>query len=186
MIFPEIFYLHIQGEQRGPYTVPQIDHLLNSGLIAAETLYWREGLDQWQPVTDLVALRKRANPWIKPGIALGVALIFLALLRVFGPIVLMGWHEANQHEYTARAAYWRARETVRNHNLPPGALVEFAPFENATVQLAPPARADVILRAEVSGADGGTQFASWRVEMKYDDQSREWTGGAVQPMTKPE
>ena len=54
MISPEIFYLHIHGEQRGPYTIPQIDHLLNSGLIAEETLYWREGLDQWQPVTSLV------------------------------------------------------------------------------------------------------------------------------------
>jgi hypothetical protein len=185
MIFPEIFYLHIQGAQRGPYTIPQIDHLLNSGLIGQETLYWREGLDQWQPVTDLVALRKRANPWIKPGIALGVALIFLALLRVFGPIALMGWHEANQHEYTARAAYWRARETVRNHRLAPGILVEFAPFEQATVQLSPPALADVVLRAEMSGADGGTQSASWRVTMKYDGQSREWTGGAIQNISPP-
>ena len=57
MLSPEVFYLHIQGEQRGPYTIPQIDHLLNSGLIAEETLYWREGLDQWQPVTSLVRLR---------------------------------------------------------------------------------------------------------------------------------
>lgn len=185
MIFPEIFYLHIQGEQRGPYTVPQIDHLVNSGLIAQETLYWREGLDQWQPVTDLVALRKRGNRWIKPGIALGFSLFFLALLRVFGPIALMGWHEANQHDYTAQAAYWRARETVRNHKLPPGSLVDFAPFDNASVQLSPPALANVVLRAEVSGTDGGTRSASWRVTMKYDDQSREWTGGDVQNIAKP-
>jgi len=180
MIFPEIFYLHIQGKQRGPYTIPQIDHLVNSGLIAQETLYWREGLDQWQPVTELVALRKRGNPWIKPGIALGAALIFLALLRVFGPIALMGWHEANQHDYTAQAAYWRARETVRNHNLAPGFLVEFAPFEKATVRLSPPALADVVLRAEMSAAEGGMQAASWRVTMKYDSESREWTGGDIQ------
>ena len=186
MIFPEIFYLHIQGEQRGPYTIPQIDHLLNSGLIAQETLYWREGLDQWQPVTDLVALRKRANPWIKPGITLGVALIFLAMLRIFGPVALMGWHEANQHEYTARAAYWRARETVRDRALPPGALVEFAPFETATVQLTRPESADVVLRAEVSGAGGAMQPASWRVTMTYDGESREWTGGTVQTVTKPQ
>ena len=47
---PEVFYLHIHGEQLGPYTVPQIDHLLNTGLIAEETLYWCEGLEQWAPV----------------------------------------------------------------------------------------------------------------------------------------
>ena len=184
MIFPEIFYLHIQGEQRGPYTIPQIDHLVNSGLIARETLYWREGLDQWQPVTDLVALRKRANPWIKPGIALGVTLFILALLRVFGPVALMGWREANQHEYSEEAAYWRARETVRNYNLPPGALVEFAPFEKASVKLSPPAAADVVLRAEVSGAEGEGQFASWRVTMQYDAETREWTGGAIQNLSR--
>jgi hypothetical protein len=38
----------------------------------------------------------------------------------------------------------------------------------------------------VSGADGATRSASWRVTMKYDDESREWTGGAVQAITKPE
>ena len=86
MSSPEIFYLHIQGEQRGPYTVKQVDHLLNSGLDRPETLFWRDGMEQWQPVTDLVKLRKRANPWIKPAIALGVALVILALLRVFGPV----------------------------------------------------------------------------------------------------
>ena len=32
----------------------------------------------------------------------------------------MGWREANQHQYTARAAYWRARETVRSQMLPAG------------------------------------------------------------------
>ena len=186
MIFPEIFYLHIQGEQRGPYTVPQIDHLLNSGLIAAETLYWREGLEQWQPVTELVALRKRGNPWIKPGIAAGAGLIFLVVLRIFGPIALMGWHEANQHEFTAQAAYWRARETVRNYKLPPGSLVEFAPFEKATVRLSPSELADVVLRGEVSKAEGGMQPASWRVTMKYDAETREWTGEEIETMTKSE
>ena len=51
---PEVFYLHINGEQRGPYTVQHIDHLLNSGLIAEETLFWREGLEQWQPTRSML------------------------------------------------------------------------------------------------------------------------------------
>src|SRR5580700_2531636 len=107
MISPEIFYLHIDGEQRGPYTVPQIDHLLNSGLIEVETLFWREGLEQWQPVTNLVALRKPVRRWLKPAFAAGFLLILLLLGRVFWPIVRVGWQEANQRDYTAAAAYWR-------------------------------------------------------------------------------
>src|ERR1700733_12019673 len=79
MISPEIFYLHIHGEQRGPYTVPQIDHLLNSGLIAEETLYWREGLEQWQPVTSLVKLRRPGNPWVKPLIILGIVVVLAVI-----------------------------------------------------------------------------------------------------------
>ena len=38
----------------------------NSGLIAEETLYWREGLEQWQPVTTLVVRREVPNRWRKP------------------------------------------------------------------------------------------------------------------------
>src|SRR6478752_1600484 len=113
MISPEIFYLHIHGEQRGPYTIPQIDHLLNSGLIAEETLYWREGLEQWQPVTSLVKLRRRANPWLKRLIILGILAVFLLLGQFFGSTALLGWREASQHDYTAQAAYWRARGVVR-------------------------------------------------------------------------
>src|ERR1700742_3930225 len=105
MISPEIFYLHIHGEQRGPYTIPQIDHLLNSGLIAEETLYWQEGLDQWQPVTNLVKLRKRANRWLKPLVAISIIGIIGLIGEFFGTVALLGWREASQHDYTARAAY---------------------------------------------------------------------------------
>src|SRR6218665_1420739 len=117
MLSPEVFYLHIQGEQRGPYTIPQIDHLLNSGLIAEETLYWREGLDQWQPVTSLVRLRRKANPWIKPLLTLGVLIVLALILQFFGSVVVIGWRETNQHEYTSNAAYWRARSVVRADGL---------------------------------------------------------------------
>src|SRR5208282_3875605 len=101
MISPEIFYLHIQGEQRGPYTVPQIDHLLNSGLIAEETLYWREGLDQWQPVTSLVKLRRPRSRWTTPLIIFGILLVLGAVGEFFGSVAVLGWREANQHDYTA-------------------------------------------------------------------------------------
>ena len=120
---PEVFYLHLDGAQRGPYTIRHIDHLLNSGLIAQETLYWREGLEQWQPVTELVVVRKTPNPWKKLR-WVAVVLVGLAVpVAIFGPVVAEGWREANQHVFTENAAYWRARDVVRNQALPAGALV---------------------------------------------------------------
>ena len=147
---PEVFYLHIQGEQRGPYTVPQIDHLLNSGLIQAETLFWREGLEQWQPVTDLVALRKPVRRWLKPAIAAGFLVVLALLTRLFGPTVREGWREANEHDFTAEAAYWRARDAVRHSGLPPEMLVDFRSFQPAQVRLQPPDGAEVAVRGSLT------------------------------------
>jgi hypothetical protein len=183
MTSPEVFYLHIHGEQRGPYTIPQIDHLLNSGLIAEETLYWREGLEQWQPVTSIVRLRKRGNPWIKPAIILGVALVLAVLVQFFGSVALLGWRETNQHEYTAPAAYWRARSVVRAGAVPEGALVQFGNFEAARVKLQPPGAATVMLPGEVTHSKGMTRTVTWNVAMTYDEKAREWTGGAAREVT---
>jgi hypothetical protein len=173
---PELFYLHLDGEQRGPYTVPQIDHLLNSGLIAEETLYWREGLDQWAPVTSLVARRKRARPWG----AILVGLLVLAglglLAAFFGPVIVDGWRETNQHEYTAEAAYWRAREVVRIQRLPRGAVIKFADFTTSAVELQKPVGAVVILRGELVAPSGQLEPVGWQVDLKFDEQRAEWSG----------
>ena len=176
MISPEIFYLHLEGEQRGPYTAPQIDHLLNSGLIAEETLYWREGLEQWQPVTSLVKLRRPGNRWIKPLIAVVVLLVLAVLAQFFGSVALLGWREAIQHEYTAKAAYWRARGVVRSSMLPLGTDVQFHPFSVSAVEMKPPAKAVVHLQGEVTEHDGKGELITWEVPMRFDLQGREWNG----------
>lgn len=179
MISPEVFYVHLHGEQRGPYTIPQIDHMLHAGLIARETLYWREGMEQWQPVTELVVVRHVANPWIKPGIALAVVLALAVLVRMFGPITLEGWRETNQHAYTAPAAYWRARDVVRTAALPRGSVVNFGAFPTAQVALQPPGAALVIVRGEVLEA-GQMRPHAWRLPMRFDAKARDWTGGPAQ------
>lgn len=183
MISPEVFYVHLHGEQRGPYTILQIDHMLNSGLIALETLYWREGMEQWQPVTELVVVRRHANPWIKPGIALGVLLVLAVLVRIFGPITLEGWRETNQHAYTAPGAYWRARDVVRNGALPGGSVVAFGKYPTAQVEMLPPVGALVTLRGEVTESNGQTRTRGWRVPMRFDEKSRDWAGGPAQEVT---
>lgn len=182
---PEVFYLHIHGEQLGPYTVPQIDHLLNAGLIAEETLYWCEGLDQWAPVLSLVPKRvhKRSPEKI---LAILVAVAALALAcAFFGPVLVSGWREASQHEYTARAAYWRAREVVRNRSVPAGSLVNFSRFSQSKVGLKPPGDAAVALRGELIDARGTSQPMVWYVDMKFDTQRAEWSGApAAEPAKK--
>jgi hypothetical protein len=185
MNFPEAFYLHISGAQRGPYTIPQIDHLLHSGLIAEETLYWREGLEQWQPVTSLVALRKRPKRWVKPVMVLGLMLLLAIPLRIFGPVVLVGWKEANQHSFTDRAAYWRARDIVRTQTSPAGLLVEFAAFARGHVELRAPGEASVELHGTIIEGQGSSRPAVWKVAMRFDAEDKEWSGGPAVEIVAP-
>ena len=135
---PEAFFLHIGGEQRGPYTIGHIDHLLNSGLIAEETLFWREGLEQWQPVTTLVARRvKPSRRWMRRVVTGGVFLLLLLLGRVLlWPTIMEGWREIDQRDFTAEAAYWRARDAVRN-KAEQGAVVGFSGVKSAGIELPP-------------------------------------------------
>lgn len=179
MTTPEVYYLHIHGEQKGPYTQPQVDHLLNSGLIAEETLYWREGLEQWQPVTSLVIRRVQPRRWVKPAIAAGVALVLLVLAQFFGPITLIGWRETNQHDFTQSAAYWRARDAVRNGALAPGTLVDFHELAAATVRMQPPNQASVRLSGQTTGSNGIQKLAAWEVAMRFDTETREWASASV-------
>ncbi len=182
---PEVFYLHIQGEQRGPYTVPQIDHLLNTGLIAEETLYWCEGLDQWAPVVSLVPKRVEKKSLGKILAAL-VAVAALGLAGAFvGPVLLDGWREASQHKYTAKAAYWRAREVVRNHSVPAGALVNFSRFSNSAVALRTPRAAAVELHGELIDDAGKTISMIWHVDMQFDEQRAEWSGAPAAETPAP-
>jgi hypothetical protein len=181
---PESYYLHLGGAQQGPYTIPQIDHLLNSGLIPPETLYWCDGLDQWQPVTTLVALRKKPKRWVKPAIAAAVLLVLLVPLRIFGPVIVDGWSEANQHTFTPAAAYWRARDVVRS-GLGAGIPLEFASLAEAKVTLQAGGIAQVLLRGSVADAGRKWRAVAWEVPMHFDEKDREWTGGPAVEISAP-
>ncbi len=182
---PEVFYLHIQGEQLGPYTVRQIDHLLNTGMIAEETLYWCEGLEQWAPVVSLVPKRIHTRSWGKILASLVAVAAFGLACAFFGPVVVNGWREASQHEYTAKAAYWRAREVVRTRSVPAGMVVNFKRFSEDAVELRKPSTAAVALRGELIEASGAVLPMVWHVDMKFDEQRAEWFGApAAEPAPK--
>lgn len=183
---PEAFYLHLSGEQRGPYTVPQIDHLLHSGLIAEETLYWREGLEQWQPVTELVPLRRPPRHW-KRFAAGGAILVPLALLLwIFGPPLADGWREATSNRFTFEDAYWRARDAVRQQPLPWGSLLSFETFSTAGVELHKNEAAQVVLRGQIAPREGPPRATIWRVQLPYDRTRGEWTISAAKIDTSPQ
>jgi hypothetical protein len=182
-VSPECFYLHIDGEQRGPYTVAQIDHLLNSGLIREETTYWREGMEQWHPVTNLVHLRKPVRSWWKPGLILALAVVILLFGRLFGPVTLEGWRETAQYDFTPIAAYWRARDAVRHQGAPPEAVIVFGGYKMTKVEMTDRG-AKVWLPAELSGLPSGARPAAWDVTLAYDAKARRWTALSVQELTR--
>lgn len=53
-------FIHRDGKQCGPFTQEQIESSLTSGEIAPDTLAWKEGLSEWEPVFKLV--EKTAPP----------------------------------------------------------------------------------------------------------------------------
>jgi hypothetical protein len=180
---PEVFYLNSNGEQRGPYTIQHIDHLLNSGLITEEALFWQEGMEQWQPVTGLVTLRrKKERRWVPTKPLIIAAVIIAVFARLFGPIVIDGWRELAQTDFTEKAAYWRARGFVREAAAPNG-VVQFFGENSAKVQLKPPGGATAVVKGKLIQKKGGTREAAWRVELLYNTLRKEWTSDGVEEVT---
>ena len=58
-------YLHLNGEQTGPLTLPRVSSKLVSGEVPPDTLAWREGMDNWYPLTH--------ETWAEVGIVASVA-----------------------------------------------------------------------------------------------------------------
>ncbi len=138
-------------------------------------MFWCEGLEQWQPVTQLIEpkqLRKRRRIRLGAGTvaALGVALgvFWLAL-----PTLRQGWKEQHQVERSAEAAYWRARGVLREH-VGWFTGLRFKPYDPGKVKLEGEDAATVELEAESSGAFKGQRFERWRVELVYNKRLQMW------------
>ena len=58
-------YLHLNGEQSEPLTLPRVSSKLVSGEVPPDTLAWREGLDNWYPLSH--------ETWAEVGIVVSVA-----------------------------------------------------------------------------------------------------------------
>lgn len=51
-IHQQIYYLAIGGQQKGPYTLAEVQSLLKQAQITSETLCWKKGMKQWQAIKD--------------------------------------------------------------------------------------------------------------------------------------
>ena len=169
----EVFFIYHNGEQRGPYTAAQVNHLHRCGFIDDETLYWREGLEQWQSVGQIVLRRERRKRLLFWFILLGALAVIVPLVLFFGPVTADAWRELTSGELTAESAWWRARGLVRDQ-LPKGAQVRFDPVASAQVTFQDLVNANVILGGTITNASGTTEHGAWRVLLRYDESRGTW------------
>ena len=171
----ERYFLHIDGSQRGPYTVDQIDHMVNKGIVSAESMFWCEGLEQWQPVSQLIVpqvevVKRRIRISAR---LVGLVLLGAVLLGATWPLVYEGWKEQHQVELTQEAAYWRARGVLRD-TFGKFTSILFEPFDQANVRFHGGQRASVELSAQTKRLGGAPMQGRWLVELEYDSRLKEW------------
>lgn len=170
----EVFHIYHQSEQRGPYTVRQIAHLHRCRFIDDETLYWREGMEQWQSISDIVFIRRRRNRLGLWGGVLAVVAFCALLFWLFGSVSAEAWRELTSGEYTEKSAWWRARGLLRDH-VAGGEILQFDGFESAHVALAPPDVATVEISGVLRLPDGHTERAAWRMRLRYHEGRQLWS-----------
>ena len=169
----EVFFIYHNGEQRGPYTAANLNHLHRCGFIDDETLYWREGLDQWQPVGQVVLRRKRRNRRLFWYILLGAFLAIAFFVKLFGHVTADRWRELTSGDLTQESAWWRARGLVRDQ-LPKGADVRFDPFASAKITIQEKVNASVVLAGTLTDSSGKSERGAWRVQIRYDESRGTW------------
>jgi len=174
--FPEDYFIHVAGEQKGPYTFPQLKQLYEKELIPAETLYWQDGMEQWLAVSDLCGARRLDRlRHLKQLRVTGIVLVatIALVLGYCAPIFKDGWREMNDRDLTQEGAYWRARGFVREDVKKQDASVAFESYPAATVTLSGTVAA-VVLPGTMFARDGSGSKLQWKVKMQYDVDRREW------------
>lgn len=58
----QIYYLAIDGQQKGPYTLDEILAFLGNGQVSPTTLCWKKGMKQWQSIKDFSEFANNSCP----------------------------------------------------------------------------------------------------------------------------
>ena len=176
MAFSEEYFINVAGEQKGPYTFPQLKRLYEKELIPVETLYWQDGNEQWQPVSELCGERRldRLRHFKQLRVtAVVMAATVILVLSYCAPVLKDGWREMNARDPTPEGAYWKARGFVREEVKRNDGSVAFEALAAASVQLSG-TEATVILPGTLFGKDATGSKMTWKVKMDYDLGRREW------------
>lgn len=185
MGFSEEFYIRAHGEQKGPYTFPQLKRLYEKNLLAAETVYWQDGMEQWQPIAHLCESPKkeprRKLLRINRKFLTLLLMLVAALTVYFAPAIREAWKETTARGFTPQAAYWKARGFVRDELKKENATVDFDRFDPAAVELGNGTAAHVSLAGTVYRADGGRTRSGWRVGLQFNPASKKWRLPAEPP-----
>ena len=176
MAFSEEYFINVNGEQKGPYTFPQLKRLYETDLIPEGTLYWQDGMEEWLAVADLCGARRLDRlRLLKQLRVAGIALLATVtlVLGYCGPVLKDGWREMNDRDWSAPGAYWRARGFVREDVKKTDGSVAFEPYDAGGVTLSG-TEATAILPGTLYGKDGVGTPKKWKVELDYDAGKREW------------
>ena len=179
----EMYFLYLEGVQRGPYTVHQIGHMVNSGIIHCDAMFWCEGLDQWQPVKQLITPKleiQRRRIRLSAGMLVLIGLLLVAGWMAF-PALRQGWKEQHQVDVTPLAAYWRARGVLREY-LGRFHAVGFSSFTPASVQFTDGENAVVELAVQPPTAGKESNPVRWRVTLHYDKSLKAWMPSEYMPV----
>lgn len=177
MSFSEQFYIRVQeAQQQGPYSYPQLKRLYDRDLISRDAVYWQEGMEEWQPITELcgVPMLERRRTRIRRIFAALAVVSTAACAAYLAPMIREGWKETNEHEFSREAAYWKARSYVREELRKSHATVTFGKFDPAAIELANGTDATVTLGGAVFGSDGHVMQTAWRVTLRFNPVSKEW------------
>jgi hypothetical protein len=176
LAFSEEYLIKVLGEQKGPYTFPQLKRLYEKNLIPEETLYWQDGMDQWQAVSDLCGAgsRQRGRRLRQLRVTGIVLVVTAAMVTAYcEPVLRDGWKEMNDRDQTQEGAYWRARGFVREEVKNQDGSVAFDPFRTATETLSG-TTAMVTLPGTLFAPNGTESTMTWKVAIDYDLDHKEW------------
>ena len=57
----EIYYLHLDDEQKGPFTIGQLQEMWKAGIITMKTPFWNKVIGEWKMLDSILELLEPSN-----------------------------------------------------------------------------------------------------------------------------